>query len=80
VVEFGLSLGSGTLTVDATASYRAHPKLDDWCLDVNSYALTGFEPITRGLIMPSITRTMNDNPFCLPAFGTAYAVTYSGSD
>jgi hypothetical protein len=78
LVEFGLSLGSGTLTVDATASF-AHHKVDDWCLDVNSYAVTGFEPITRALIMPSIARTMSNTPFCLPAFGAAYAVTYSGS-
>jgi hypothetical protein len=52
--------------------------LDDWCLDVNSYDVTGFEPITRAMIMPNINRAMSNNPFCMPAFGAAYAVTYSG--
>jgi hypothetical protein len=74
--ELDLPIDSGTITVHASASFHDRLVLDDWCLNIHNYDISGFNPITLAMIKPRLTEAMSANPFCLPAFGRAYVVTH----
>jgi hypothetical protein len=71
VKELGVTLDHGTVVVHGSASYRPAISDDggedgasDWCFDVGSYDISGFEPLTSAMIRPRLNDALSIKRFC----------------
>lgn len=66
--ELGVVVDHGSVVLHGSAAYRKRPEITEWCLELLSHDIKGFEPLTMALIKPALDEALSFDQYCNRAY------------